>query len=105
MPYSNLSEPNGFMFSYGSACGLLASTLIEGYKYVGDTYFFRQEGTAVDVDRYLGSIAPDNILAVLTISSGQIPFHHLQLNHVIIGSLPIDRQKQILSILVTQQSP
>lgn len=105
LPYSALTKPNGFMFAHGSACASMATLSAEGYKYIGDTYVFRQDGTAVDVDRYLGSITPDNTLAVLKIPSQQIPFHHLQPNHAIIGSLPIDRQTQILNILGTQQNP
>ncbi|OGG13795.1 hypothetical protein A2773_01580 [Candidatus Gottesmanbacteria bacterium RIFCSPHIGHO2_01_FULL_39_10] len=99
MPYSVLTNPNGFMFAHGSACGSLATTSIEGYKYVSDVHIFRQDGTAVDVDRYIGSVTPENALAVLKIPSGQIPHHHLNLGHPIISNLPPEQKQWVSDIL------
>lgn len=99
IPYSVLSHPDGFMFAHGSACGSLPTTSIEGYKYVADVHVFRQDGTAVDVDRYIGSVTPENTLAVLKVPNGQIPYHHLNLSHAIVSNLPIEQRQQVNDIL------
>lgn len=105
LPYSVLSQPNGFMFAYGSACGSLPTTSLEGYTYVSDTYVFRKDGDGIDLDRYIGSITQTNTLAILKIPSQQIPYHHLRATHPIINNLPVDKQRQVLSILGTQYNP
>lgn len=102
LPYTILTKPNGFLFTHGSACASMATTSHQGYRYIEDTYIFRQDGTAVDVDRYLGSITPQNTQAVLKVPSGQIPFHHLRTSDSIFKELPADKQAQILSILEPQ---
>ncbi len=104
-PYSVVTEPRGFLFAHGSSCGSLPTTSLEGYTYVSDIHYFRKDGNGVDVDRYIGSITPTNTLAILKIPSQQIPFHHLIPTDPIINNLPVDKQKQVLSILGTQQSP
>ncbi len=104
-PFSVVTEPTGFMFAHGSACGSLASTSTEGWKYVFDAYYFRKDHNRIDLDRYLGSITPTNTLAVLKVPSSQTQYHHLKSTDPIIGRLPIDRQNQILGILGTQQNP
>lgn len=104
-PFSAVREPNGFMFAFGSACGSLASTSIEGWRYVSDVYYFRKDGDGVDLDRYLGSITPTNTLAILKIPSSQTPYHHLKPTDLIVSNLPVDKEKQVLSILGTQQNP
>lgn len=94
--YYALSYP---LIDYGSACGSLSTTSIEDYKYVADVHVFRQDGTAVDVERYIGSITPKNTLAVLKIPSGQIPHHRLNLTHPIVSNLPTEQRQQVNDIL------
>ena len=101
-PFSVVTEPKGFMFAIGSACGSLASTSIEGWRYVSDVYYFRKDGDGVDLDRYLGSITPTNTLAILKIPSKLIAQHHLKPTDPVISNLPVDKQKQVLGILGTQ---
>lgn len=96
------SHNNGFMFAHGSACGSLPSTSTEGWRYIADVYFFRKDqDNKVDVDRYIGSITPDETLAILKIPISQIPEHHLKSTDPLINNLPSDKQKQVLSILGT----
>lgn len=104
LPYSVLSQPNGFMFAHGSACGSLPSISREGWRYVADVHFFRKDKNGVDVDRYIGSITPSRTLAILKIPSGKISEHHLRQSDPIISNLPSDEQKQVLSILGKQKS-
>ena len=101
-PFSVVSEPNGFMFAHGSACGSLPTTSLEGHSYVSDVYYFRKDGNGVDVDRYLGSITPTETLAILKIPNSQILHHHLKLTDSIVSNLPVDNQRQVLGILGTQ---
>ena len=101
LPFGVMGTPNGFLFTHGSACASLATTSIEGYAYVADVLVFRRDGTAVDVDRYLGSITPTFTLGVLKIPNGQIPYHHLKANASIISNLPSDKREQVLSIIGT----
>ncbi len=89
----------GFYLRMALACGSLPTTSIEGYKYVADVHVFRQDGKAVDVDRYIGSVTPESTLAVLKIPSDQIPHHHLNLTHPIFVRLPAIQQQQISDIL------
>lgn len=103
-PFSAVREPNGFMFAFGSACGSLASTSIEGWKYVSDVYYFRKDGNGVDLDRYLGSATPTNTLAILKIPTNLISQHHLKPTDPIICNLPVDRQKQVLGILESSKN-
>lgn len=105
LPYSVLSQPNGFMFTHGSACGSMPITSIEGYTYVSDMHVFRQDGNEIDVDRYIGSITPTNTLAVLKIPNQKIPYHHLKPIDHIINNLPPDKQKLVLGFLGTQHNP
>ncbi len=51
-PFSVVTEPRGFMFAHGSACGSLASTSIEGWRYVSDVHYFRKDGNGIDLDRF-----------------------------------------------------
>lgn len=104
-PFSVVTEPSGFMFAHGSARGSLPTTPLDGQTYVSDVYFFRRDGNGVDVDQYRGSITPTNTLAVLKIPNNLVAHHHLKPTDPIINNLPIDKQKQVLSILGTQQSP
>jgi len=99
LPFSALSEPDGFLFTHGSACGSLPTTSLEGYKYVTDIHVFRQDGAAVDVDRYIGSVTPANTLAILKIPSSLIPHHHLDLSDPIVSSLPTQQQQQVQNII------
>lgn len=93
LPYSVLSQPNGFMFTHGSACGSLPTTSVEGYTYVSDTHVFRQDRNGIDIDRYIGSITPTNTLAILKIPNQRIPYHHLKPTDPIINNLPPDKQR------------
>ncbi len=102
LPFSVMGTPNGYLFTHGSACASLATTSILGYTYVAHALVFRQDGTVVDVDGYLGSITPTNTLGVLKIPNGQIPYHHLRINDSIINNLPTDKREQVLSIIGTQ---
>lgn len=104
-PFSVVTEPRGFMFAHGSACGSLPTTSLHGQTYVSDVHFFRRDGNGVDVDQYRGSINPTNTLSVLKIPSDLIAHHHLKPTDPIISNLPVDKQKQVLGILGTQQNP
>ena len=104
-PFSVVTEPNGFMFAHGSACGSIPTTSLYGQTYVSDVHFFRRDGNGVDVDQYRGSITPTNTLAILKIPSNLISQHHLKPTDPIISNLPFGRQKQVLGILGTQQNP
>lgn len=104
-PFSVVTQPNGFMFAHGSACASLPSTSVEGWRYASDVYFFRRDCNGVDVDRYLGSITTTQTFVILKISSGQIPYHHLEPTDPIVNNLPVDRKEQVLGILGSQQGP
>lgn len=102
LPFSVMGTPSGYLFTHGSACASLATTSILGQTYVAHALVFRQDGTAVDVDGYFGSITPTNTLGVLKINSSQIPYHHLKANDPILNNLPSDKREQVLNIIGTQ---
>lgn len=104
-PFSIVAEPYGFMFAHGSACASFATNSREGWTYVSDVYYFRRDGNGIDLDRYLGSITPTNTLAILKVHNSLVTQHHLKPTDPIINNLPVDKQKQVLSILGTQQNP
>lgn len=99
LPFSVIGSPNGFICSQGSAGTSLPTTSMEGWKYVADFYLYRQDGTMVDRDRYLGSVSLDCKLTVLLVSKKQTPYHHLKLNDPPMNSLPAIYQERIKNIL------
>lgn len=101
LPFSVMGTPSGYLFTHGSACVSLATTSLQGHTYVAHALVFRQDGTAIDIDGYFGSITPTNTLGVLKIPNGQIPYHHLRANNPIINNLPTDKGEQVLSIIGT----
>lgn len=99
IPFSAIGTPDGYLFTQGSACSSLATTSTLGWMYNADFYVWRLDGIGVDRDRYLGSVTPENTLAVLLVSKQLTPYHHLELNDPPLISLPIIHQKNIKSLL------
>lgn len=99
-PFSVVTNPNGFIFAHGSACGSLPTTSVEGFTYVADVYYFRRDKDGIDIDRYLGSITPTHTLAILKLPERFISYHHLRPSDPIISNLPKEKQEFVLGILI-----
>ena len=95
IPFSTIGTPDGYLFTQGSACGSLATTSAIGWTYNADLYVYRRDGIGIDRDRYLGSITPENNVAVLLVSKQLTPYHHIKLNDPPLISLPAIHQENI----------
>lgn len=105
IPFSAIGTPDGYLLTQGSACSSLATTSALGWKYNADFYVWRRDGTGIDRDRYLGSVTPENTLAVLLVSKQLTPYHHLRLDDPPLISLPTIYQKSIKELLSDKQLP
>ena len=104
IPFSTIGTPNGYLFTQGSACGSLATTSAIGWTYNADFYVYRRDRMGIDRDRYLGSVTPDNSVAVLLVSKQLTPYHHIKLNDLPLISLPAIHQENIKDLLLGTQS-
>jgi len=99
IPFSPIGTPNGYMFTQGSACGSLPTVSAEGWKYNADIYIWRRDGTAVDRDRYLGSVGLNGDLSILLVPKLQTPDHHVGIPSSAFDSLPTIYQGTVAGIL------
>lgn len=98
-PFGVVTEPDGFMWSFGSANSSLATTSAEGFTYIADTNLFRVgDSNVVKVDRYIGSSTSDSV-HIYKIDNGLIGYHHLKIGDEIFGRLPDPYQSVIRDLL------
>lgn len=99
IPFSAIGTPSGYLFTQGSACGSLATTSNLGWKYNADLYLYRKDGTAVDRDRYLGSITQENNLVIFLVPKSLTPYHHIDSSNLNLINLPPSQLNSIIDIL------
>lgn len=99
IPFSVLGTPNGYMFTHGSASASNPTINCDGWRYNADFYLYRQDGSMVKRYRYLGSVTPDNQLAILLVPKEKTPNHHIDSFNPILNALPSVYQTKVLNVL------
>ena len=100
IPFSAIGTPNGYLLTQGSACDSLSTTSTHGWKYNADFYVYRRDGNGIDRDRYLGSVTPENSVAVLLVPKQFTPYHHLKLNDPPLIGLPVNYRENVENVLL-----
>lgn len=97
IPFSVINQPNGYLRTFGSACGSLATTSLEGWRYTADIYVAREKPgkSIIATDRYLGSTTPDGCYAILLVPKRSNPIHYIESQNTLDPMLLSNRELEL----------